>query len=329
LGEKGNDMRILVDIGHPAHVHFFKNIIWKLEERGHEVKITAREKDVTLQLLNAYGFEYENLGEHFRNRINKALGLVKRDYKLLRTALKFNPDILVGLHNPYVSTVGKLIGRSSIVFVDSEPVTYDSLLTYPFADVICTPMLFRKDLGKKHVRFNGYKELAYLHPNYFKPDPAVIKGLGMDINQPFSILRFVRWQADHDRNQSGFDLEIKRSIVRKLEGYGKVFISSEGKLPPELEKYGLKVSPDKIHDLLYYAQILVCDSQTMATEAAILGTPVVRSNTLVGSMSNFEELEKKYGLIYSFRIDKRYRALFICLPEDKIEIIAVTKHYRK
>jgi hypothetical protein len=31
----------------------------------------------------------------------------------------------------------------------------------------------------------------------------------------------------------------------------------------------------------------------------------------------------------SFRIDKKYRALFICLPEDKVEVVAVTKHYRK
>ena len=44
---------------------------------------------------------------------------------------------------------------------------------------------------------------------------------------------------------------------------------------------------------------------------------------------NTELLEPKHRLIYSFRIDKKYRALFICLPEDKIEVLAVTKHYRK
>lgn len=44
---------------------------------------------------------------------------------------------------------------------------------------------------------------------------------------------------------------------------------------------------------------------------------------------NTELLEPKDRLIYSFRIDKKYRALFICLSEDEIEIIAVTKHYRK
>lgn len=44
---------------------------------------------------------------------------------------------------------------------------------------------------------------------------------------------------------------------------------------------------------------------------------------------NTELLEPKHHLIYSFRIDKKYRALFICLPDGNIEIIAVTKHYRK
>ncbi len=39
-------MRILVDIGHPAHVHFFKNFIWEMEKRGHEFIVTARDKDV-------------------------------------------------------------------------------------------------------------------------------------------------------------------------------------------------------------------------------------------------------------------------------------------
>lgn len=42
-----------------------------------------------------------------------------------------------------------------------------------------------------------------------------------------------------------------------------------------------------------------------------------------------ELLEPKHLLIYSFRLNKKYRAIFICLPEDKVEIIAVTNHYRK
>lgn len=44
---------------------------------------------------------------------------------------------------------------------------------------------------------------------------------------------------------------------------------------------------------------------------------------------NTELLEPKHRRIYSFRLDEKYRAIFINLPEDKVEIIVVTKHYRK
>ena len=49
-------MKILIDIGHPGHVHFFKHAVWELQKRGHEVFFSAREKDVTLLLLEHYKF---------------------------------------------------------------------------------------------------------------------------------------------------------------------------------------------------------------------------------------------------------------------------------
>ncbi len=42
-----------------------------------------------------------------------------------------------------------------------------------------------------------------------------------------------------------------------------------------------------------------------------------------------ELLEPKHRLIYSFRIDRKYRALFIITEEGNVEIIAITKHYRE
>ena len=43
---------------------------------------------------------------------------------------------------------------------------------------------------------------------------------------------------------------------------------------------------------------------------------------------NTELLEPKDRLIYSFRLDKKYRALFIYIAKDEIEIIAFTNHYK-
>ena len=43
---------------------------------------------------------------------------------------------------------------------------------------------------------------------------------------------------------------------------------------------------------------------------------------------NTELLEPKERLIYSFRLDRKYRAIFIYVDTDTIEIIAFTNHYR-
>ena len=42
---------------------------------------------------------------------------------------------------------------------------------------------------------------------------------------------------------------------------------------------------------------------------------------------NTEILEPKHLKIYSFRIDKKYRAIFI-YTNNEIEIIAITNHYK-
>ena len=43
---------------------------------------------------------------------------------------------------------------------------------------------------------------------------------------------------------------------------------------------------------------------------------------------NTELLEPKEKLIYSFRLDKKYRAIFIYIDTNTIEIIAFTNHYK-
>jgi predicted glycosyltransferase len=46
--------------------------------------------------------------------------------------------------------------------------------------------------------------------------------------------------------------------------------------------------------------MLIGDSQTMTSEAAVLGTPAVRCNTFVRRISYLEEEEFKYNLTYGF-----------------------------
>lgn len=297
-------MKILFDICHPAHVHLFKNAIWILQNKGHEIKITCRNKDVTLDLLNIYGFEYEEIGVYKKTRLGKVLELIKADYKLYKIANKFRPDILVGGDgNIYVTHISWLTGKKSIVFNDSENLVYEFPMMIPFASTICTPSYFKRDLGKKQIRYNGCHELAYLHPNYFTPNPAVLDEIGLDKQDTFVILRFVSWGASHDVGHNGLSLEIKRKAVNEFKKYGRVLITSERALPEEFEKYRITVSPEKIHDLLYYATFLYGESATMASECAVMGTHAIFCD--FAGRGYTDEEEEKYGLVFNFKLDEK------------------------
>src|SRR3990170_6187020 len=167
-------MRIMVGIGHPKQVHFWKNIIINLVNTGHDVKIVAWDKDITLYLLNVYGFEYEIIGENYRGLIKKAYGMFVSELKVLKVVRKFKPDILVA-GAPYLAHVSRLIGKPHIDFTDTENAHLANWLSSPFTDVIITPSCYKRKFDpKKHIKFNGYMELAYLHSNYFRPDPSVL-----------------------------------------------------------------------------------------------------------------------------------------------------------
>lgn len=297
-------MKILFDIGHPAHVHLFRNAINILESKGHELKITARDKDITLDLLDKYGFDYEVVGKNKKGMLKKALNMLKIDYILLNVAKCFKPDLFVSAGSPYAAHISKLLKKPSIAFVDTEHANLTGKITYPYTDLICTPECFKIDLGQKHIRYNGYHELAYLHPNYFSPDLSVLDDLGLSNRDKFVILRFISWEATHDVGQSGLTDQIKLDYISKLEKHCRVFISSEIPLGIKMEKYRLHISPIKLHSLLSFAYLYIGEGGTMATEAGILGTPSVFVSSLVGTMGNFEELEKSYGLVHSFKDGK-------------------------
>jgi hypothetical protein len=289
-------MKVMIGVAHPKQVHFWKNIIRNLIEDGHDVKIVAWEKDLTLYLLDVYSLEYEVVGKNYKGLVRKAYGMVESDLKSLKIAKDFKPDILVG-GSPALAHVSRLLKRSYIYLIDTEHAILAYWLTHPFSDIICTPTCFKKKVNfKKHIVFNGYLELAYLHPKYFKPDPSVLDELKLDKDDKFIVVRFVSWGAAHDIGDKGFTSN--REVVKSLEHYGRVLISSENRLNRGLEKYRIDISPEKIHHLLYFAQLYIGESAPMSTESAILGTPAIFVST--SRRGYTDELESKYGLVYNF-----------------------------
>lgn len=265
-------------------------------KHGHEVKILTTDKDVTLSLLDAYGFDYEIYRPHQKSIVAKMCGLISCTTKALAIARQFKPDILIA-GTPYLAYVSKILRKPHIMLTDTDHANLVYWLTSPFTDVICTPSCFKGKINsKKHATYNGYEELAYLHPNYFEPDPTVLEEIGLNKNDKYTILRFVAWTASHDIGDYGFT--DKNKLVKMLERYGKVFITSETKLPIDFEKYRITIPPHRIHHLMYYAGIFIGESASMAAESAILGTPAIFVST--SRRGYTDELESKYDMLYTF-----------------------------
>jgi len=294
-------MKVLFEVTHPAMVHLFRHAIAELDARGHRVFVTSREKDLTTRLLDEYGVPHVPLSSKGSTPLSLASEWVVREFRMLRTVRAVDPDVVVSQNSPAAVHAARLSGATSIVFDDSEAERAAARLVHPFADVVCTPANFGRDLGEKQRRYEGYHELAYLHPDRFSPDRDVLERHGVAVDERYFVVRFVSWGAHHDVGQSGFSEPVRRALVSRLTEHGTVYVTSERPLPEAFEPYRLPIPPTCLHDLLNYADLYVGDSQTMATEASVLGTPAVRYNSFAGNgdMSNFVELEEEYGLLHS------------------------------
>lgn len=293
-------MNILMDINHPAHVHLLRNVYAMLVEHGNSVLVVVKEIPSAMKLLDLYGIPYINIGKKDDAIMRKGLDQLVYDKRLLKIVREHHIEIGVGssINIPHVSRLSKM--KSIILDDDDDEV--EPLFTkfgHPFADTILSPVGTPRKSGKT-VYVNAYHELSYLHPNRFKPDTRVLQDAGVSEGEPYFILRFNAFKAHHDVGVVGLTFENKRRLINYLKDKGRVFITTERDIDDEFKPFQLKVSPEKAHSLMYYATMLVGDSQTMTSEAAVLGTPAIRCNTFVGRIHYLEEEEHKYGLTYGF-----------------------------
>jgi len=296
-------MKIIISIEHPAWAHQFKYIIKELQNKGHEVKVLAINKDRDLELLDAFNIDYEIISNYSgKNFFEKCFIFLNTTLNIFLICRKFKPNIFIGRASPMMAINSFIFQKPHVLFEDTEHSRFSLLICKLFSDVIITPSCFRKDLGKKQMRIDTYKELFYLHPKYFKSNSEVLNELGLVKTDRFIIVRFVAWEAHHDIGHSGLTLETKRRVIKEFEKFGRVFITSEKALSKEFESYRISLSIEKIHDLLNYATLLYGESSTMASECAVLGTHAIFCDFTGRGYTDEEEL--KYNLVYNFQLDK-------------------------
>ena len=293
-------MRVALFLGHPAHFHMLKLAAEDLKVNGHSVFFVIKKKDILETLCQNAGFKYFKIRE---DRTDSKLGLVKSvlgmEYYMWKFIHRNKIDILVG---STLSFTAAKLNRISVLAMgedDADVVPKYAKLVYPFASCVLTPDCCNNEKWNvKSAKYPGYHELAYLHPNHFRADADVVTGYGIDVTEPYFVMRFASLNAHHDSGIKGINTEIAQRLVDILQPHGRIYITSERPLEPQFEEYRIKINPLDMHHVMAFAGLYIGDSQTMAAEAGVLGVPFVRFNDFVGRIGYLKELEDVYELGY-------------------------------
>lgn len=292
-------MRYLFFTNTPAHVHLYKHVVNELQSRNHTVLVLGRDYGCTKSLLEYYDLPYTLYGACNTNKTSLIREVPKHFKTIAAEARAFDPDMICGI-GTFAAFAGAITRTPVVAVHDSESTTFDHLFSSLFVNVFLTPYTFQKDIWRNHYEFNGFKELAYLHPEVYEPETDIRAELGLRPDEDFAILRFNAFGSHHDLTHTGFTPEQRRRLIETLSEDTTVFVSDEGDhlSVQSLPAQTFDLSPAVLHDALAEASLLIADTQTMVTEAALLGTPAIRSNSFIGDddMGNFIELEH-YDLV--------------------------------
>ena len=270
-------MKILIDINHPAHVHYFRNFIKIMESKGHEFCIVNRDSKMINQLLDYYKIEHviRNKRPEKSGSIASILNLLTMIWWCIRVSFKFHPDFYVGFGSAVCSVTSRLFFKPCFVLDDTEFNSINHKIYLPCVSAVLTPFYFQKVMGdgKKQYFFNGYVEQLYLHSKDFNKSNRVLTELGVSPNE-YVVMRFTAYDAHHDIAIKHLNDDDKIKIIDMVSKKYRVFISFEkNNIPERLKKYQLTISPEKIHDLEANAKFMVTEGATMASEAFVLGIP--------------------------------------------------------
>lgn len=290
-------MKVLIDVNHPAHVHYFRNLIKIMTTNGHEFIVINRDDKMINELLDYYDIKHviRNKRPEKKNSVISLCYLMGCIWGCIKATLKYKPNMYLGFGSSAASITALLFRKPCILLDDTEHNKLNHKLYMPGASVVLTPFYYNIELGKKQVRFNAYVEQLYMHSNYFSMNENVIEEQDVKNNE-YVLVRYIAYDAHHDKDVKPLCEEQKKSIVQLLAKKYKVLLSLEKNIKDEFYKpYLVRFSPEKMHDIEAGAKFLVTEGATMASEAFVNGVPYVYLNPLrVGNVDQQEKMMPQY-----------------------------------
>jgi len=287
-------MNVLIEIGHPAHVHFFRTFIERLKGSGDRAILVTRDKEITNKLMTALGMDFVCLSKPASTKAGMLIELVRRWYAIWRLIGREAIDVVVSVSGISTALPARLRGVPNLNITDTEDAAVSNFLSFPFSNRILTPHFFLKDLGPRHHRYCGLQELAYL--KNFNREGLKERLATFGMPPTYSIIRLIAYDAAHDWMLARSTENDILAAVEKLSPLGAVYITSQVPLSRRLAGHALRIPIANIHDVLAGASFFVGESPTMAVEAGILGTPSLLVSARWPELGNMVGLEAK-GLL--------------------------------
>jgi len=273
-------MKVLIDIVHPAHVHFFKFIIRDLKKNNHQVIITSRKKTITEKLLEEENIPYISLGDYKSNldKIIKTIPIIIKLIIILKHFKFGKKDYIMGISPVHASIASKFVKSTCIGFTDTDFAPEQFYICSFFSNFIFTPKWFPlKVYGAKHIKYEGCHEYTYLNTKYFKPNAEIIRKYGLNANK-FIVVRLIDWDATHDIGKKGIT-DINKFLNILSEKY-EILITSEFPIRKKWKNKLYKGKLGDFHHFLSFSAGYIGEAFTTAQEALVLGKPSVVINPI-------------------------------------------------
>ncbi len=317
-------MTIYIDINHPAHVHYFRNFIKKMEEHGHCYVVTNRDDNLINYLLDFYKIDHiirNKRKNNSKSKLTTVLYLLVMTFHVWRNARKHKVDAFLGFASSSCAISGFLLRKPSVLLDDTEHNKFNHSIYKRFATLLLTPYYFKKEIRSDQVYFDAYVEQLYLSNN------KIAGGGG------YIFLRFIAYDASHDANVDTSNIALYRNeIINKLKPFYKLIISCESEeMQQQYSEYVGNFNPEEIHEVMRKAELVISDGATMASEAGVMGVPYVYTNPLfVGYVEEqTKTLSNAYRMSYAelnkrLELDIEFYKKDKLISNDQVQLISPT-----
>ncbi len=278
-------MRVWIDVTNSPHVPFFRPLIALLEERGHDVRVSARAFAQTLELLDAAGIAHDVVGPPHggAGRAAKIRAMGSRLRALRAWARPQRFDVALSHASHELPLAARSLGIASAYAYDYEFARSQHTLGSRSATRVVVPAAIPQErldrlgaFADKTLRYAGLKEEYYLAD--FEPDTSVPWALGVDTSRLVAVVRTPPEVSLYHRHGN----PLFADVLERLGSDPGVHAVVLPRTPEQLASLASRGLPSLIvpgraidaQSLIAMADLVVSAGGTMNREAVALGTPV-------------------------------------------------------